>query len=323
MELLWEAAEPGRVLAERFGFTSAGMAAAWVAAVLAEHWDLPVVACRRLVLSGSNALAWVETGSASLVVKWSVEPSRFPRLRQLARLTGWLAEQRLPVSGLMPARDGSRQLELDGASLGVQYEIDGDLLDVGDPAQVRAAGAVLAELQLALAGYPDAGEFTGPAAAGSLVVRLRDWLEPRASRLAPEVVDNLRSVLDLAPAAAPAPQLTHGDFRAANLMCSGGSIRAVLDFEQAGFEPRIVELARSAVLLGTRFHDWGPVSPAVSAEFRAGYESVRPLTDAEAAWWRPLRRWHSWAMVSPGADPTGWAAAARELNREPGPASGG
>jgi hypothetical protein len=40
--------------------------------------------------------------------------------------------------------------------MGLQREIVGDLLDTADLNQVRAAGAVLARLQDALAAYPDA-----------------------------------------------------------------------------------------------------------------------------------------------------------------------
>lgn len=43
---------------------------------------------------------------------------------------------------------------------------------------------------------------------------------------------------------------------------------------------QIGELARSAVLLGTKFHDWGPVTPEVRAGLFAGYQSVCRLVGA-------------------------------------------
>ncbi len=93
-------------------------------------------------------------------------------------------------------------------------------------------------------------------------------------------------------------------------MCAGAEIAAVLDFEEARIDHRVVELARAAVLLGTRFRGWGPVSGEVRARFLDGYQSVRRLTPIEAGWWDTLVLWHALAMVPPGDDQTGWAASA-------------
>ncbi|GAA3519239.1 phosphotransferase [Nocardioides daeguensis] len=73
----------------------------------------------------------------------------------MARLTPWLDDRGLPVSAPVPATDGRLQVEVDGVSMGLQHEIRGELLDTADQRQVRAAGAVLAELHDALAAYPD------------------------------------------------------------------------------------------------------------------------------------------------------------------------
>jgi len=56
------------------------------------------------------------------------------------------------------------------------------------------------------------------------------------------------------------------------VLFAGADVAAVIDFEEARLDHRIDELARSAVLLGTRFHNWapshprstGPSSPAIS-----------------------------------------------------------
>nr|WP_071812515.1 phosphotransferase [Lentzea guizhouensis] len=122
--------------------------------------------------------------------------------------------------------------------------------------------------------------------------------------------DTLRRLLAGTPPGRLPTQLGHHDFRAANVLCAGTEVVAVLDFEEARFDHRVVELTRSAVLLGTRFRDWGPVPAEVHAEFRRGYESVRPLTPDEAGWWDVLLLWHALAMVPPGDDPTGWGPAA-------------
>jgi homoserine kinase type II len=103
----------------------------------------------------------------------------------------------------------------------------------------------------------------------------------------------------------------------ADVLCADGEITAVLDFEEARHGHRLVDLARATVLLGTRYHDWGPVPPEVQARFLAGYQSVRPLTPAESGWWDILLLWQALAMVPPGEDPTGWGPSA--LSRLPHP----
>lgn len=107
----------------------------------------------------------------------------------------------------------------------------------------------------------------------------------------------------------------HGDYRAANILCRGDKIAAVLDFEEARVDHPVCELALAAVLLGTRFHDWGPVSARTRATFLTGYESVRPLEETEASWWKPLVLWNSMMLVPAGADPTGWGTAVIEQLR--------
>jgi len=127
----------------------------WLSAALSEHWGVRVHACERIVMSDHNALGWVLTPSGRVLAKWSVASARFPQLPEMARLTNWLDDQGLPVSALVPAKDGRLQVEFDGVSMGLQHEIQGDLLDVSDPRQVSATGAMLARLHDALASYPD------------------------------------------------------------------------------------------------------------------------------------------------------------------------
>ncbi|MEV0717886.1 phosphotransferase [Asanoa sp. NPDC050611] len=307
--MLWEAHDPRSALEERFGFGDRESAGRWVAVMLAEHWGVRVDSCERIVMSGGNALAWVGTPSGRLLAKWSVVPGRFPRLAETARLTSWLDDRGLPVSAPVPARDGRLQVEVGGVSMGVQREIEGDLLDVADLDQVRAAGAVLARLQDALAAYP--GRI--PALAGTttpLAARVTDWLDTRADHLPVAARDALRGLVAGAPPDRLAGQLVHLDFRSANILCAGGEVVAILDFEETRYDHRLVELARAAVLLGTRYHNWGPVPAEVRAGFLEGYQSVRPLTPAEAGWLNILVLWQAMAMVPAGDDPTGWGASA-------------
>lgn len=309
--MLWETHDPRRALEGRFGFSDGESAGRWVAAMLDEHWGVRIHSCERVVISDRNALAWVGTPSGRMLAKWSVALERFPRLSEIARLTRWLDGQGLPVSTPVPAADGRLQVEVDGVSMFLQREIEGALLDTADPDQVRAAGAVLARLQDALAAYPDADRVA--ALTGSpdpLTRRLTDWLDSGAEHVPTTARDTLRRLVADAPADPLPPQLLHHDFRSANVLCAGAEVAAVIDFEEARTGHRVVELARSAVMLGTRFRNWGPVSAEVRAGFLAGYQSVRRLTPIEARWWDVLVLWHALAMVPPGEDPTGWGPSA-------------
>ncbi|GGU28568.1 phosphotransferase enzyme family protein [Nocardioides albus] len=244
ISMLWESADPAAALGERFGFWSAAEAVDWVAGVLADHWGLRVDACERLVLSDANCLAWIVVEDRRMIAKWSMRQPVFARLAAIARLTSWLDERGVPVSAPRPTTDGRVQIEVDGFSLGLQNVIDGDLLDITDPAQVQAAGEMLATMHAMMADYPGA-------------VPTDDPKTPRT-------------------------QLVGGDFRSANVLWADGRIAAVLDLEEVRYGRRVDDLAQAAVLLGTRYHDWAPTPVGVRGAFVAAYESVLPLGKDEA-----------------------------------------
>jgi homoserine kinase type II len=311
LEMLWEAQDPRDALDGRFGFSNGESAGRWVATMLDELWGVRIDSCERIVMSGGNALAWVGTPSGRLLAKWSVVPERFPRLAQTARLTSWLHGLGLPVSAPVPARDGRLQVEVDGVSMGLQHEIVGDLLDTDDLRQVRTAGAVLARLQVALGAYPDTDRIPALAVTSKpLTARVTDWLDSRADHLPVAARDALRKLVAAAPPDRLAQQLVHFDFRSANVLWAGGEVAAVIDFEEARYDHPLVELARATVLLGTQYHNWGPIPAEVRAEFLTGYQSVRPLTRAEAGWLDILVLWQALEMVPREEDPTGWGPSA-------------
>ncbi len=311
LEMLWEARDPRGALEERFGFGDALSAGHWVAATVHKQWGIRIDSCERIAISDRNALAWVTTPSGRLLAKWSVAPERFPRLAQIARLTHWLDGKGLPVSAPVRSLDGRVQAEVDGVSMCLQRVIQGDLLNVDDAEQVQAAGAILARLHHALAAYPDADQVAPPEGRSKpLAARVTDWLDSASGRVPEAARDALRGLVADAPADRPPMQLIHGDFRSSNVLCAGRAIAAVIDFEEARRDHCIDEVARSAVMLGTRFRDWGPVSAEVRTMFLAGYQSVRQLTPHEASWWDVLVLWYALALVPPGDDPTGWGASA-------------
>ena len=158
IEMLWESVDP-QVALKRFGFADAASTAQWVTAVLEAEWGISVVACERVVLSAGNALAWVTASDQrQLIAKWSVHPALFARLAHVSRLTSWLGAQGFSVSAPISPLHGGPRAEVLGASMELQAVVPGSLLDVCDPAQVRAVGAAHATLHGLLAGYPAADE---------------------------------------------------------------------------------------------------------------------------------------------------------------------
>ncbi|MGY2898093.1 homoserine kinase type II [Curtobacterium sp. PvP017] len=314
LEMLWERADPAQVLRSRFGFTDVAAAEDWVIRTLERWWGMGVVMCERIVMSDHNALAWVSTAGDRMLLKWSIAPEGFERLAFAADLTTWLADRGLPVSAPVRTLDGRVQVEDDGVSMGLQHVISGTLLDVRDPAQVHAAGATLARFHDALRDSPDRAPAAGVRPPPiPLVQQVEGWLEAAPMHLPEHVRRALRRRLETAPPDGLPVQIVHGDYRAANVLCADSDVVAVIDFEDLRLDHRILELARSAVLLGTLFHDWGPVPEAVHWQLLDGYRSVSALTTDELAWWDVLVLWNTMLFVPSGDDPTGWGAAAEAL----------
>ena len=250
-----------------------------------------------------------------MIFKWSVRPLLFARLANVARLTSWLDGRGIPVSAPVPALNGDLQVERNGFSIGLQSVVEGSMLDANNLAQVHTAGAELARLHLALAEYPDAGPLGpgGQADSTPLRTRVEGWLHSAAGAHIAPLAESLRRRLDSLPSDStlPPPQLVHLDIRSANLLCAADRISAILDFEEAGIDHPVDDLAKAVVLLGTRFRQWGPVPPETQATFVAGYRAVRALSAPEAAWLGPLILWRTLRLVSAGREPIGWAESAR------------
>ncbi len=243
LTMLWESVDPAEALAQRFRFDSPAAVVDWVGGVLDRHWGLRLSSCERLVISSANLMAWITVGERRMIAKWCASPPLFPRLAAIADLTSWLDQRGVPVSAPRPASDGRLQLELDGFSLALQNVMPGELLDITDPAQLAAAGEMLATLQKALAAYPRTLATTEPPREGT--------------------------------------QLVGNDFREANILWADGRITAVLDLEEAQYKRRVEDLAQATVLLGTRYHNWKPTAPDLREAFVAAYQAAHPLPAEE------------------------------------------
>lgn len=242
LDMLWESVDPTDALTTRFGFADPGRAASWLGETLEGAWALRVDSCDRLIISASKLLAWLTVDGNRLIAKCAVDAASFSRLADVDALTAWLHGEGIPVAAPIFASDDRIRVEREGFSIGLYPLVAGDLLDADDADQVEAAGRMLAALHQALAAYPRS--FAGGRA-----------LEDQ--------------------------QLTHGDFRSANILQGDSGITAILDFDEASYRTRALELAQAAVLLGTRYHDWKPTSQATRKIFVSAYNDAIPLTNAQ------------------------------------------
>jgi homoserine kinase type II len=325
MSMLWEMVDPYAALDSRFGFAKPEDAADWLGATVAGRWGIAVRRCERIVLSSRNALAWLDTDAGKLLAKWSVAPGLHPRLTALAELIAWLHGRGLPVSPPLAALDGSLQLATPKGSLGLQAVRVGELLDPTDPAQVHTAGGVLAEFHDALEAYPCAVAIvscTGssppydPGLLTGLGIReqVTRWLGSVAPGSTTAGVALLRDrIASLREASLPTPRLVHNDIRSANILCQGPQVSAVLDFEEVTVNYRVSDLAKAAVLLGTRFRNWAPLDPDMQRCFVDGYRDFHSLSPSEDDFLPVLVVYHTLLQTPRGADPAGWAIAADRL----------
>ena len=90
-------------------------------------------------------------------------------------------------------------------------------------------------------------------------------------------------------------QLVHNDFRSANILHDGTRISAVLDFEEITYDTRVADIAKSAVLLATRYRDWGPTSECIRIAYVNAYDrhAVDALTPSERVETRRTHRYPS------------------------------
>lgn len=299
--MLWERTDPVAALQQRFRFVDPQAAVVWLTDTVARHYGLAVLTVDRLTMSAYNLLAWLTTPNGRLLAKCCAYLPAHALLLTAGELVVWLAQQGLPVAAPLPTQSGPVQVMADQLSLGIQPLITGELLDPTDLVQAAAAGRMLAHLHQALAAYPQAAAFAGQATVPPLTERIATWAGQKLT--ADRDPGLLTAYTALQAQAATLPphgleiQLVQRDYRAANILWADGQITAVLDFEETRWGHRVNDLAWAAIHLGTRYHNWGPVSAAVHAAFLASYQAVQPLTATEEAWLPALLTWHSIALA--------------------------
>lgn len=315
--MLWESSDPLQALTQRFGFPTPAAAGAFVAALLADRWRLAGADVEALVISDHNAIVWVRAGDRALIVKIASDPRTFARLAAVADLLGRLASRGVPTPPPVAAVTGEPRTIVEvgdrALSVLVQPLVSGTHLDVTDGEAVRDTGRQLARVHAELAQEPP-GPLAIPGRGADRPVR--DQLRTGLDRLPAAVAaarSRLTGLADSLPELPGPVQLVHGDVRSANVLVRDRRVTALLDFDEVGLDHRVVELARAAVLLATRFHAWGPAPTSAHRALIEGYDEAAGLSEVEREWLAAVMLRQTLWFVPDGDDPQGWTAAAAAL----------
>ncbi|MFM2300818.1 MAG: homoserine kinase [Pseudomonadota bacterium] len=194
-----------------------------------------------------------------------------------------LAEQGCPVPRTIHDRSGQLYRKLDDKAVALIEFLPGVSVSEPTPAQARAVGAALAQMHLAAANF---------AAARENGMGLAEWQRLLAEcghaglhAIDPGLAALVERELPLLAAGWPAylPRgVIHADLFPDNVLMLGNQVTGLIDFYFActdllAYDVAVTHAAWCFDSAGRNF------SPAISAALLEGYESLRPLSDAERA----------------------------------------
>ena len=197
-----------------------------------------------------------------------------------AALLSHLAGRNVATPSPVPRKDGGLVGELAGkpAALFPWREGTSRCLARVSAADTRRVGRALAEVHLAGAGATlRAGRFR-PEDLEARLARIARYPEPSLAALGPPLQSKLSDIVKRQDPSLPRG-LAHGDLFSDNVLWGDdGEIRALLDFESACEGAFAFDLM--VTILAWCFRD--SFEPALTRAMVAGYQELRPLSDAEA-----------------------------------------
>ena len=195
-------------------------------------------------------------------------------------LTDRLADAGLPTARPAKTISGQWLAELNGRPAAIVECLSGAWPRDPSPTQAQAAGAMLARIHLAAAGWPERRDNpVGPAAWRTLADRIATRAEGEDRAMLELVGATLAEAGDPFTDDLPAGAI-HADYFPDNVLFEGDAVSGVIDFYFACTAPLAYDLAIALSAWG--FDGAGRPLPDILTAFRQGYEAVRPLTPAEA-----------------------------------------
>lgn len=260
---------PGEVLVA-FGLAG-GSQQAFDLGSVNRHWrvetrDEVVVVRRYGVLRGHGAIRWEQ------------------RLMTFAAGKGW------PVPLARPATDGSAAVTFEGGMWTCHRFLDGQPAAGDTPASRHILGRLLGRFHRDVASFEAPGQRPGFGKTWELDVMVEpsgiesfNALVSAFGREYPELAANIRrqryrNLRELARLHYPdlPDHPIHGDFSPRNLLFKDGQLSGVLDFDFARRDAWACDLAPLLM-------PFEPLDPRLAAALFEGYQSVRPLSEAEWA----------------------------------------
>jgi homoserine kinase type II len=212
-------------------------------------------------------------------------------------MINWLHARTFPAPGLIPTRDGDTLLTLDGRTYEVMECVQGSDYSSEQPGQLSSVAATLARYHLAIRDFTSPPETYTPRYSPQNVLSLTElllerdimgdlqevlsWYDARASHLRNRMFDSTYKTL---------PHLMiHGDMHRENMLFSGDQVTALLDYDQATWDARIVDIADALIAFATSAKMenlmWGLFQSALdedrTCQFIEAYSSVWALSHAE------------------------------------------
>ncbi len=283
-----------------------------LAAHLATAFDLgPVVAISRSTAGPNSEICLFSTAAGSFCAKGR-DPARRPAgwIERERRIVGHLLEHGFATPPMLGLKAGGASILRHGRLWSLYRQAAGEdrygeasvFAPFETEAEVRSAGAMLARFHVAMADFPERLEAPGiglsaryqlafatdlrQALAGWLATRpvLAAFLDRHADwELAVARFESLRQPLRALSPDGLVGGVVHGDWIKRNLFFAGSEVVAAIDFDlaQDGFFVYDLALAITAAA-----YPWAELADGVNVDharaLRQGYESVRPLTGAEA-----------------------------------------
>lgn len=202
-------------------------------------------------------------------------------------LMAHLARHGIPCAQPIADLDNAYLSTLNGKPAAIVTRLPGRAVETPDAAHCARVGAMLAEMHLAAASYPEgAPNPRGAAWRASVMPQLLPFLEPAAVSL---LESEMRFQAGRAAGDAVLPRgVVHADLFRDNVLWDGGRIGGVIDFYFAGVDAWIYDIAIAA-------NDWclaadGGLDAERVQALLAAYGAVRALTPAERAAWPAMLR---------------------------------
>jgi homoserine kinase type II len=223
------------------------------------HYDLGAFRASRPIERGYVNELWViRTTRGRFVLK-----RRHPDLRETRTILGQHALVRhldktgFPAPPFVATRRGTTFVELDEEVYEVQEYVAGSLREPTSPSQMAMAARTLGWYHRAVLGFDHPAlyrerERYGPEALeriwGGLMEDWRGRLTPQVERLCVALARHVNDVRSLYRSFGDLPELViHGDYYAENLIWQGDTIVGVVDYDQAHWCARALELAEALI----------------------------------------------------------------------------